>query len=327
MTGATGCLGRRVAELLRDAGHTVTGQGRDPERGAQLAGAGVAFARVDLRDAAALTAAVAGHEAIVHAAARSSPWGRARDFHADNVTGSANLIAAARAASVRRVVHVSTAGVYFDGRSRVGVRERDPLPRRPANHYVRSKLAAERLFAAALPDLESVTLRPRAIFGPGDTAIVPRLLRAHAAGRLRVIGDGDTRMDLTYVDNVADAAVLALEASPVCVGRAYNVTNGEPVALWPLVARLLAELGHTFRPRPVPYALAWLGAGAMELVARTVRPRWEPTLTRYTVGLLARSMTLDISAARAELGYAPRVSMDDGVARYLAWRANPGGRA
>lgn len=326
VTGATGFLGGAVVHRLQHRGMgAVLATGRDRGAGERLAAQGVAFRVAHLEreaDVAALFGGALGSiEAVIHCAARSAPWGADGEFEAANVTATRHLTAAARAARVARFVHVSTPALYFDGTDRRDVREDAPLAR-PTNPYVRTKLAAEGVVDRAVADgLPAVTLRPRALFGPGDTTIFPRLLRALARGRLPVIGGGTNRVDLTFVDNAADAAILALGAGSHVVGRKYNVTNGEPVPLWPLIARLARELGHPPPQRRVSRVAARRLATALELAHRVLRLRREPLLTRYTVDLLASDTTLDIAAARRDLGYAPEVTVEEGVRRFLAWLA------
>ncbi len=147
-----------------------------------------------------------------------------------------------------RFVHVSTPGIYFDFRDRLAIRESDPLPDRPVNAYVKTKLFAEQAVDEAFDQgLPVVTLRPRALFGPGDTAILPRLIRAHQAGRLFVIGDREPLVDLTFIDNAVDALLLCREAPSHALGRKYNVTNGAPVRLWQVVTSVLQELDPPVR--------------------------------------------------------------------------------
>jgi nucleoside-diphosphate-sugar epimerase len=138
-------------------------------------------------------------------------------------------------------------------------------------------------------------------------------------GRLPIVGRGDNVTDLTYVDNVVDAMLLAAEAPEALVGRKYNVTNGEPVLLWEMVGRVCDELGLERPTRRISYPLVLAAAVALEGVHRVLMPDVEPLLTRYTAGVLAKSTTLDITAARRDLGYKPRVSVGEGLSRFVAW--------
>jgi nucleoside-diphosphate-sugar epimerase len=199
------------------------------------------------------------------------------------------------------------------------VGEDDPLPP-PINHYAATKREAERLVRAAHAEgLSSIILRPRAIFGPGDTTIFPRILRALETGRLPVIGDAHNRVDLTYIDNAVQAVERALAAPDAVCGQAYNITNGEPVLLWETLRWLCRELALPPPRGRVPRSLGMLLGGALELYHHALRPNEEPKLTRYSVQVLACTMTLDISRARRQLGYAPDVTVQQGLTRFVAW--------
>ena len=216
--------------------------------------------------------------------------------------------------------HVSTPSVYFADQPRRNVAEGDPLPAQHLSAYAQTKLLAEQVVARAhAAGLPVITIRPRAIIGPGDTALLPRLIRPLRTGWLPVLGDGQNLADLTCVENVVDALLLCADTSGPFLGRTYNITNGQPVKLWDMVRRLCELLGYP-PPRwrlPLPAALAL--AGAVETVYAAALPGREPPLTRLAVRGLALDSTLDITAARRDLGYAPRVSLDDGLAQFAAW--------
>lgn len=313
ITGGTGFIGRHLGGALLRQGHTVVLMGRSFEPVADLLAAGAIAAPADLRDAEAVAAACAGADAVCHAGALSAPWGRRGEFLAVNVGGTANVIAGCRRHNVRRLVLVSSPAVVFGGGDIVDATEGAPYPRRFSSAYAETKKLAEDL-ARAAADLPTVILRPKAVFGPGDTALLPRLIAAARAGRLPCIGDGRNLVDLTYVENVAHAIGLALSAE-AAVGRTYTITNGEHVPLWPLLREVLGRLGAPARLRPMPTGLMLAVAALME--ARAALTGREPLLTRYTVAILARTQTYDITAARRDLGYAPLVSVAEGVERTL----------
>lgn len=320
VTGATGFLGKALARRLLARGDEVTALGRNPVMLAALEREGMRPLRADLADADAVRAACQGQDVIFHSGALSSPWGPSQDFYRANLLGTQNVIAGCEAAGARRLVHVSTPSIYFRFGPRLNVREDASLPEQPANEYTRTKRLAEaeidRAFARGLP---VISIRPRALFGEGDNAILPRLIRRLRSRRLPVIGDGQNITDLTYIENAVDALLLCAEAPAELLGRKYNITNGEPLLLWGLVRKLCDALGYEFPRRQVPYALALGLAGVMEFTCRLLPGQPEPLLTRYMVGLLAQSTTLDISAARRELGYQPRISVDEGFWRYVRW--------
>lgn len=316
ITGGTGFLGRRTAALALARGHRVRLLGRDFGAVGEALAAGAEAHRADLRDPAAIRRACAGMDAVIHAGALSAPWGPRADFFAVNVGGTAAVIAGCRAGGVGRLVYVSSPSVTFAGRDVCEETEAAPYPRRFASVYsLTKKLGEDQVNAAARQNLATTIIRPKAIFGPGDRALLPRLLDAARRGRLIRVGDGQNRVDLTYVDNVAHAILLALDA-PAAVGRVYTITNDAHPRLWEAIGDVLRGLGLPDAPRPVPLPAALAVAGIMEARARLTGR--EPLLTRYSAAILARTQTYAIAAARRDLGYAPIISLEDGIARTIA---------
>jgi len=321
VTGATGFLGRSTAMRLRELGWNVTGQGRDPEAGRLLASQGISFRQADLRDRTSVEEACEGMDLVIHCAALSSPWGRYRDFYETNASGTENVVSGCLLHGVRRLVHVSTPSVYFNYSDRLRVSEREELPGKPVNAYAATKLISERIVTnASARGLSSVIVRPRGIFGPGDSALFPRLLRANESGGIPIIGGGEALLDLTYVDNVVDGLILASSAPDTAAGQIYNLSNGEPVKLIDLLESLFHMLQLQLRTKRVARPAA-LGAGRLlEWVYRAFPVMGkEPPFTRYTVGLLAFSQTLDIDKARQLLDYEPRISIEEGLRRFADW--------
>lgn len=314
VTGGTGFLGRHLGRALLERGDRPYLMGRDFGPTAELVGAGAVAVRADLRDREAVVAACAGVDAVVHAGALSAPWGPRDEFQSINVGGTEHVIEGCRAHGVARLVHVSSPSVTFDGRDVRDQTEDAPYPRRFASVYSLTKKVAEDRVNAAR-DVPSVILRPKAIFGPGDRALLPRLVAAARAGRLPRVGDGKNRVDLTYVENVVRSILLAIE-STAAVGRTYTITNDEHVPLWDAIRDVLQRLGVPARPRPVPLPVVLAAAAVME--ARAAVTGREPTLTRYSAAILARTQTYDISAAKRDLRYAPETSVAEGIERTLA---------
>ncbi len=320
VTGATGFLGGATARRLAKEGHRVVATGRSLVAGERLQQDGIEFHPADIRDAALIDELTHGCEGVVHCAALSSPWGRASEFDSINRTGTENITAACLAQGISRLVHISTPGIYVGLGDRFEVGENAELPKKPANHYVRTKLAAEVAVGRAQAEgLNTIILRPRGIYGPGDTVVIPRLIKALETGRLPRIGNGQASMDLTYIDNAVQAVCKALRAKAELGGRVFNVTDGSPIELWPFVDRLCESLGLEQPSRTVPLKVATSYAFILELVHTVLFPNREPLMTRYTATLLARSLTLDISAARKDLGYAPTVGPDEGLERFTHW--------
>ncbi|HEY0734608.1 MAG TPA: NAD-dependent epimerase/dehydratase family protein [Herpetosiphonaceae bacterium] len=320
VTGGTGFLGRHLARSLLLRGHSVHLLGRNFTHSADLLNLGAQPVAVDLRDRQATIAACAGMDAVFHVGALSAPWGRRADFFAINVDGTANVIAGCQRHGARRLIYVSSPSVVFDGRDHWNLGESAPYPRRFASIYSLTKKLGEDQVNQAAAALPSVILRPKAIFGPGDTSLLPRLVQAARRGRLPQIGDGRNLVDLTYVDNVVHALLLALDA-PTAVGRTYTITNGEHPLLWDVIRQVLQHQGLSTQLRRVSLNVALLAAAIME--ARAALTGCEPLLTRYSAAILARTQTYTISAAQRDLGYAPQVSVAEGIARTLAALGSP----
>lgn len=321
VTGATGFLGSHLAYRLARIGWDVTATGRNEQVGQQLAAAGIHFVAADLRDRQRMIDACRGQEYVFHCGALSSPWGNYRDFYGSNVEGTAHVADGCISAGVKRLVHVSTPSVYFDYRERQMISEVDPLPEQPANHYAATKLEAEQLLKRYRreQELPVIMLRPRAIFGPGEQALLPRLLRTNAQSGVPLLNGGQAEIDLTYVDNLLDVMLLCCDSPTSTLGQVYNISNGEAMPFEQLVKRLFALLDIPLRTKKVPYKVAYGVAAMLETMYRILPLSGEPALTRYTVGSIAVPHTLDISRAQQELGYAPTVSVDEGLQRYADW--------
>jgi nucleoside-diphosphate-sugar epimerase len=314
VTGASGFLGGRVVARLSTAGHVVRATSRRALQTWECAAA-IDAVQVDLAEGD-LRPLVADCDAIIHCAARASPWGQRKLFMRDNVLATRRLLDAAVAAgSVRRFVQISSPSIYFRWRDALDF----DVPARWPTPYTETKWISEQAALAELR-LGPIALRPRAIIGAGDRAIVPRIAALAQRGYFPLPGGGQALVDVTCVDNVVDAIELALRAPSAAEGRAFNITNGEPMPVRALLTRLFAALDLPVRMIAVPRPLAGGVAACLELLARLRRDRTEPRVTRYGMGLLAYSQTLSIDAASSALGYRPRVSVDEGIRRYSAWR-------
>jgi nucleoside-diphosphate-sugar epimerase len=316
VTGGTGFLGRRLVERLLAQGREVTVLARNPAP--DLEARGVRFVRGSLEDPAAVREACAGAGTVFHAAAKVGVWGRRDDFYRANVVGTRHVIDACRRAGAATLVFTSTPSVVYNGRDIAGADESLPLTRRCPSPYPVTKAVAERdVLAANAPSLRTVALRPHLIFGPGDPHLVPRLLAAAGEGRLRIVGGGRNRVDMVHVENAVDAHLLA-ETAAAAAGRAYFITNGEPVVLWAWIDALLAALGRPKVGKRIPLAAALAAGAACEACWRLLRLKGEPPMTRFVAAELARDHWFDISAARRDLGYEPRVTMAAGTAELVA---------
>ncbi|NBE97104.1 NAD-dependent epimerase/dehydratase family protein [Nonomuraea sp. KC401] len=320
VTGGGGFLGQAVCRLLAVRGEDVVTLSR--RRYPALDALGVVQLAGDIRDPEGVRSAVAGCEAVVHCAALAGMWGPAHAYRSVNVVGTANVVDACLRAGVTRLVHASSPSVVHEGRDLEGVDESVPYARRFLAHYPASKAIAERIVLAAGGDrLATVALRPHLIWGPGDPHFLPRFVEQARRGLLVLPRAPGKRIDTVYIDNAAEAHVLALDAlapgSPVA-GRAYFITQDEPVTVAGWVNGLLAAAGLPPVTRHVPARVARAGAAAVEYAYRLARVRAQPPVTRLAAVQATTSHWFDISAARRDLGYVPRVSTADGLARLAA---------
>ncbi len=312
VTGGTGFLGQHLAKALLAKGHHVHLMGRNFAGVSSLLAAGAKAVAVDLRDRASASGACEGIEVVYHAGALSTPWGKRSDFFAVNVGGTQAVLDGCRKYGVRRLIYVSSPSVVFDGRDQHNAHENVPYPRHFTSVYSLTKKLGEDMVSAS--GLETVILRPKAIFGPGDTTLLPRLIGAARQKRLPQIGGGHNLVDLTYVENVVHALLLAL-AAEAAVGKTYTITNDEHVPLWDVIRGVLCRLDLPTNLRTVPLSVALTAASMMEM--RAALTGKEPLLTRYSALILGRTQTYDIRAARRDLGYVPRVSIADGIEQTL----------
>lgn len=317
ITGATGFLGGYAAREFLAHGFAVVAHGRNPAALARLRRMGATTAAGDLAQLAHLERPV---DAVVHAAALSSPWGKWQDFLESNVAGTGHVVSFMERNAVPRLVFVSSPSIYADRGDRLAVKEHHPVRNKPLSTYIRSKLAAEALLqeahgAGRVPEL--LTIRPRGLIGAGDTSVAPRLLQAYRTMGVPLFNGGDNLVDLTAVENAALALRLAVEA-PHANGQVYNITNGQPRPFKELLEVLFRELAL-----PPKYlaasATAFYAMGALlEGICRVLPGTPEPPLSRYMVSTIAYSQTLDITRARTELGYEPQVGIEQALAAFAA---------
>lgn len=322
MTGGCGFVGRHLCDALADRGQAVTAL--------DVAGAAwrpeVTLRTADLRDAEATRRAIEGHDLVFHCASLvHTKQNRADDVWAVNLGGTENVLAACRAAAVPRLVYVSSASVVYEGRDIERGDESLPYTRRSQAAYADSKVAAEKaILAANGGSLAACAVRPHVVFGPGDARLLPAILKRARSGQLKFqVGPGTHLSDFTYVSNLVDALVAAADrlapGSPVA-GQAYFVTNGEPIAFFDFVRRVLRRLDLPEPRGRVPYPVAYAVAALVEtwdtLKGGTLNA--EDGFSRFAIRYLCTHHYFDIGKARRDLGYAPAVSLDEGLDRTVA---------
>jgi nucleoside-diphosphate-sugar epimerase len=329
VTGPGGFLGRYIVEALLARGDRVWGlaRGSYPE----LSAVGVEMVRGDLADARAVAEACRGVDCVFHVASRVGIWGPWHEYYLANVVGTQNVIDACRQQGVGRLVFTSSPSVTFDGRDQDNVDESVPYPTEWLAHYPHSKALAEQAVLAANDGkLATCSLRPHLVWGPRDHHLTARLVARARSGRLRRVGDGVNLVDMIYVENAAEAHLLAADAlaSPRAdghspAGRAYFLSQGSPVNCWVWIDEILALVGLP----PVRKSLSLRAAKRVGLACEAIwtlaRLRSEPPMTRFLASQMATSHWFNITAARRDLGYQPRVSTAEGMRRLGEWLRRP----
>ena len=317
VTGATGFLGGAMARRLLAAGEPVIAVGRNREKLAGLARLGATPLDLDLvHSPIPQTLPPASH--LVHCAALSSPWGARSAFEAANIHGTQRAMGLASAAGVRRFVHISSPSVYFRFADQERVPEDTILPP-PVNAYAATKAASETRVLAE-PSLDPIILRPRGLYGPGDTALLPRLLRAARQRPLPLMRDGSAATDLTYIDDVVDAVLAAMHA-PSPAARVFNISGGQALSIRTVAEQAAAKAGIEIRWQRLPWSAVRAVTLLNEALHAILPGRPEPSVTAYGAGLFAFRQTLDISRARDMLGWEPRVTFEEGLERTFAEQA------
>ena len=317
VTGGSGFIGGRLVQRLVADGVRVRALARSDGSAAAVEALGAEAVRGDLSDVDAMTAGARGCDTAYHLAAhveQSGPW---EDFVRDNVTGTENVLAATRSAGVTRFVHCGTEAALIAGDPLVSVDETAPLrPDAPAP-YPSTKARAEQAVRDANGDgFETVVVRPRFVWGAGDTTLLPAMVEMVRSGKFAWIGGGKQLTDITHVDNVVEGLVLAARNGRG--GEVYFVTDGEPVQFREFVSALLETQGVEAPSRSIPTWVAGPLAATCEAAWRALPLPGQPPLTRFTYWISSQECTIDIGKARRELGYQPIKGREDGLAELRA---------
>jgi nucleoside-diphosphate-sugar epimerase len=313
VTGGSGFIGGRLIERLCAEGHLVRALARSDAAAESVRARGAEPVAGELADVAAMRAGADGCQLAFHAAATLGDWGRREDFERGNVQGTHNVLRACEDAGVRRFVHVGTEAALLAGRPLVEVDETAPLrPDSPALYSSTKARAEQAVLAANGERFETVVVRPRFVWGRGDTTLLPVIAEMVRTGRFAWIGGGRHRTSTTHVDNTVEGLVLGADRGRP--GNAYFVTDGEPVVFRDFVGRLLATQGLAAPTRSIPGPVAAVLASAGETAWRLLPLPGRPPLTRLAYWLSAQECTIRIDKAREQLGYQPPKSIDDGLA-------------
>jgi 2-alkyl-3-oxoalkanoate reductase len=326
VTGGGGFLGRAIVLRLLGRGDAVVSLGRKAQP--SLVERGVTVIQGDVSDRVLVEEAVQGCDAVVHTAARVGSWGRPEAFVRTNVTGTQNVLDACIQHGVGRLVYTSSPSVAHGPGDAEGIDESHGYPASFDAEYPRTKaLAEQRVRAAACDTLLTVALRPHLMWGPGDTHLLPRAVALARAGKLKLPGGPPKKIDCTYIDNAVDAHLLALDRlvpGAPCVGRAYFISQGEPMPQGELITHVLAAVGIK-GPFPTVSPSLLLMAGAASETWFRLRGIWdrEPPITRFVARQLTSAHWFDVGAATRDLGYVPAVSFDEGLRRLGASWVEP----
>jgi nucleoside-diphosphate-sugar epimerase len=329
VTGAGGFLGKAICERLLAIGIKVTGFARGDHP--LLSAMGVKMVKGDLADEAGVLTAMQGCDIVFHVASKAGVWGSKQSYFSPNVDGTRFIIKACKKSNISKLIYTSTPSVTFTGHDENGCDESAPYAEQYLNHYGESKAVAEKMMISASGDktdagqmLQTVSLRPHLIWGPGDPHLVPRVLERAKAGRLKLVGQQDKLVDTIYVGNAAFAHILAAERlcranaaglKAQCAGKAYYLSNDEPITMAEMLNKILACQSLPSVSKRVPTSLAYGVGAVLETVYHLLGKTEEPIMTRFVARQLSTSHYYNISAAKRDLGYSAIVSIDEGMQR------------
>ena len=322
VTGGGGFLGRYIVEKLVARGDSVRVLGR--RNYPELAGLGVDSVQADLRDPVAVTRACEKIEVVFHVAALPAVWGKWKEFYGINVEGTKNVLAGCKAHGVPRLVYTSTPSVVFDQSDLCNIDESYPYPNSYNCYYPATKAIAERMVIAAngRDGLVTTSLRPHLVWGPRDNHLIPKVLQRAKARQLFIVGDGFNKVDITYVENAADAHLQAadhLRAGSPVAGQIYFISQGEPVVLWDFINQLLERVGIPKVTKTISYRTAKVLGAVLETVHTFFALHREPRMTRFLAAQLAKSHYFDIAKAQRDFGYSPRITTAEGLDRLVSF--------
>lgn len=314
VTGGSGFIGGVLIKRLVGEGVQVRALARSESSADKVRKLGAEPFMGDLNPVGNMSEGAAGCDVAYHAAAFVEQWGPWSEFQAATVDGTANALAACRTGGVKRFVHVGTEAALVDGNALVNADETWPLKPDSRAHYPRSKARAEQAVVAAngVGGMETLVVRPRFVWGPGDTTLLPAIVELIRAGKFAWVGGGGHLTSTAHVDNVVEGLVLAAEKGRG--GEAYFITDGDPLPFREMITALVATQGVEPGKRTVPAAVAKPAAALAEGLWRTLRLKGEPPITRLAVWNSALECTVSEAKARRQLGYEPVISREDGLA-------------
>ena len=314
VTGATGFLGKYLIEELLNNDYEVVAQGRKENVLSDIKEKyNVKILKCSLDEIKNVELKV---DYVIHAAALSTVWGKWEDFHNSNVIGTENVIDFCKKNNVKRLVYVSSPSIYSAKCDRLNIKEDDFDKNNHLNFYIKSKILAENLINSMEDDkLEKVIIRPRGLFGIGDTSIIPRLIKANRKIGIPLFNDGKNIVDITCVENVALALRLAIE-SKNAVGNTYNITNGEPREFKNILEELFEQINEPPKYLKINLNLMYGVSSIIEFIYKLFHIYKEPMITKYNICTLGYSQTLNIEKAKKDLNYIPKMTLSEGIKKY-----------
>ncbi len=313
ITGATGSLGMRLTEVLSKEDIKLIATGRNPTKKTFFEKLNVEYFIGDLSDGDFVKEITKDVEIVIHCAAFTSPFADWDLFEKSNIVSTQNIVNSCQLNEVRRLIHISTPSIYYDGKAKTNIKEGDSIPR-ARSFYAKSKWEAEKIVQTLENSaVEFIILRPRAIFGRYDSVLLPRMLKIMEKGFFPLFNNGQALMDLTYVDNVVHAIKLSINAGSSCLGLAFNITNDEPKKLKEITDMIIKIRKIEVVYRKLPFMLMYSFAAIIEVTYKILYIKKEPPLSRYGVGVMAIDQTLNIERAKNLLSYEPVVSLEDGL--------------
>ena len=313
LTGATGFLGKYVIDELKNNSYQVVAFGRNEKIGKALIDENVEFFKGDIDNLDDLFKASQNCSAVIHTAALSTVWGKWEDFYNVNVLGTKNVVQVCEEKNLK-LVFVSSPSIYAGAKNQLDVKEDEAPKENDLNYYIKSKIMAENIIKSS--KLNYMIIRPRGLFGVGDTSIIPRLLELNKKIGIPLFVDGKQKVDITCVENVAYALRLALENNEYS-RQIYNITNDEPIEFKEILTLFFNEMGTEGKYLKWNYNLISPLVSFLEIIYKFFRIKKEPPITKYTLYLMRYSQTLNIDKAKRELGYHPKISILEGVKKYV----------
>lgn len=319
VTGGGGFVGGAVVRRLLELGVEVRVLGRNPYP--ELSKLGVQCVVGNLCDEDVMMQATRGVDVVFHVAALAGVWGPWKDYYRTNVVGTENVLNGCIANKVSSLVYTSTPSVVFDRKDIEGGDESLGYATKYLCNYAKTKVIAEKMVLAEKA-INCCALRPHLIWGPGDPHLLPRLLQAGREKQLQIVGDASNLVDISYIDNVAHAHILAaknLSGTASCRGQAYFISQCEPVNLWGWVNELFQRMDIQQVTKKVSFATGYRAGAVMEFLHTVLRLRGEPRMSRFLAEQLAKSHYFSCGKAERDLGYSPIVSTETGLEKSIQW--------